>query len=769
MIRTKKSTELFLNKMSTLLYLKDKLSVSSVLDLYAFSVDEYKNNPEKIYREIANLFDGEIIIRSSASTEDQYSTNAGHFASFQHINSQDMGDVYRGIENVIDSYEKDGLSDSEFMFVQKQLTNVVLSGVALSFEPQFGKPYFLVNFDNSGSTDSVTSGRCKHCMYIARDYVYQQNSLEANLCVAFLEVERKCGTSNLNIEFALTAQKKIYILQVRRLKTISSVYNEKEILGKKNMYKSKYASQNILFSDMAFWNPSEMIGDAPHPLDYSLYNYLITERAWNKGIAEIGYFMTNRNIMVKIGNKPFIDLKTAFYSLTPSSLNSSIREKLVNYYCSLLLNNKNLHDKIEFEIVHTCYDFSTDRKLLHMLNHGFKREDIVIISKALYQNTKLLIENYNTILENDLKKLKYLEEELAKFQKLEKLNEIQNMLTAISNLLAVTRDYGVIPFARQARCAFIARAIGLSLVETGQIDSRQLDMIMQSINSVSKELRVDAVAYKKGRISDWKMEEKYGHLRNNTYDISSQTYSEIGIDKIFEKVKCGNEITIDESWLSSFKIYFPNTKNDLIFFIRTAIAQREYFKFVYSKALSYILKLITSLAQQFKLSPKDISFMAIEDILSICRNPHPQHLLIDRIYRNKKTYFLESNIILPSIMTEVLDFDVINVGGDDPNFITRKVVVGEILVIDNRMPHNLDISGKIIVLVNADPGFDWIFAQGSIVGLITKYGGMASHMAIRCMEFGIPAAIGCGELIYNYVVNAKQVKLDCSAKEVIMI
>ena len=73
-----------------------------------------------------------------------------------------------------------------------------------------------------------------------------------------------------------------------------------------------------------------------------------------------------------------------------------------------------------------------------------------------------------------------------------------------------------------------------------------------------------------------------------------------------------------------------------------------------------------------------------------------------------------------------------------------------------------------MVLVNADPGYDWIFAN-SIAGLITKYGGMASHMAIRCMEFGIPAAIGCGELIYNYVVSSKRIKLDCSAKKVAIV
>jgi len=69
------------------------------------------------------------------------------------------------------------------------------------------------------------------------------------------------------------------------------------------------------------------------------------------------------------------------------------------------------------------------------------------------------------------------------------------------------------------------------------------------------------------------------------------------------------------------------------------------------------------------------------------------------------------------------------------------------------------LSGKIVALEKADPGFDWIFSQ-DIAGLITCYGGAASHMAIRCAEFGIPAAIGCGKKIYAYVCTLDAVSLD---------
>ena len=72
------------------------------------------------------------------------------------------------------------------------------------------------------------------------------------------------------------------------------------------------------------------------------------------------------------------------------------------------------------------------------------------------------------------------------------------------------------------------------------------------------------------------------------------------------------------------------------------------------------------------------------------------------------------------------------------------------------------LTEKIVLIENADPGYDWIFSQ-QIAGLITKYGGANSHMAIRCAEFGIPAAIGCGEQRYDSFIDANQIMLDCSA------
>ena len=70
-----------------------------------------------------------------------------------------------------------------------------------------------------------------------------------------------------------------------------------------------------------------------------------------------------------------------------------------------------------------------------------------------------------------------------------------------------------------------------------------------------------------------------------------------------------------------------------------------------------------------------------------------------------------------------------------------------------------------MLIKSADPGFDWIFSH-NIAGLITQYGGPNSHMAIRCAEFGLPAAIGCGEKLYNQLLKAKVIELDCGSRKI---
>lgn len=73
--------------------------------------------------------------------------------------------------------------------------------------------------------------------------------------------------------------------------------------------------------------------------------------------------------------------------------------------------------------------------------------------------------------------------------------------------------------------------------------------------------------------------------------------------------------------------------------------------------------------------------------------------------------------------------------------------------------------GAVIVLEAADPGYDWVFAH-SPGALVTAYGGANSHMAIRCAELGVPAAIGVGPQAHAVVAAARSVAVDAAAGRV---
>ena len=74
----------------------------------------------------------------------------------------------------------------------------------------------------------------------------------------------------------------------------------------------------------------------------------------------------------------------------------------------------------------------------------------------------------------------------------------------------------------------------------------------------------------------------------------------------------------------------------------------------------------------------------------------------------------------------------------------------------------------IVHTTNADPGFDWIFGR-NIVGLLTTYGGANSHMAIRAGEFGLPAAIGCGEEMAKQWKTGLLIELNCETGQINVI
>ena len=99
----------------------------------------------------------------------------------------------------------------------------------------------------------------------------------------------------LDIEFIITKNLDIYILQVRPLLLAkkNSLYQDKKINRCLNSLKNKISIKmknwNTVYGQMPDWNPAEIIGKYPYPLLSSLYKELVLDNAWIKARKIMGY------------------------------------------------------------------------------------------------------------------------------------------------------------------------------------------------------------------------------------------------------------------------------------------------------------------------------------------------------------------------------------------------------------------------------------------------------------------------------------------------
>ena len=133
---------------------------------------------------------------------------------------------------------------------------------------------------------------------------------------------------------------------------------------------------------------------------------------------------------------------------------------------------------------------------------------------------------------------------------------------------------------------------------------------------------------------------------------------------------------------------------------------------------------------------------------------------------DEKFYLINRKSKLPYLITNFNDFFIASNLLTKPNFVTSKIITRKVIEIKNKKS-DLNLFNKIILIENADPGFDWIFSK-RIGGLITKYGGVNSHMSIRCEELNIPAVIGLGNDNFEKIKNDSLITINCKNKQLIM-
>ena len=222
-----------------------------------------------------------------------------------------------------------------------------------------------------------------------------------------------------------------------------------------------------------------------------------------------------------------------------------------------------------------------------------------------------------------------------------------------------------------------------------------------------------------------------------------------------------------KSTFNSHDIYFDEIKFSE--FVSQSLKYREELKFNFTKNLSDALEFLNQAGIQLGFSKEDLSHLNISQILNSYSEIKKDDLiekLKQMIMSEKSLSLIQDKIILPSLIFNTNDLEIIRYFDAKPNFISEKSFTGEIVNLS--INPNQSITNKIVYIENADPGYDWIFTENPI-GLITKYGGVASHMAIRCAEINLPAAIGIGDKIFEKISDAKKILFDCKNKKIIVL
>lgn len=763
----------FSTKAGTLALLQGKLHAARIAPLVVFSVAEWWADRSVCISKIRpGIGVGPWIVRSSCQREDCVAvSNAGAFLSLPDITA--MG-LENAIEQVITAYGEPSSADE--VLIQPMLSNVLRSGVAFSHDPNTCSPYRVVNWSEGGDTTTVTGGMGGRTWQQAAQSAVPPAPTFAGVVALLDELLVLFGNAPVDCEFAVTREEDtevLWLLQARPL-ILAHIPETPEVQAERlQRIQDKIArgmqphpflmGRRTVYGVMPDWNPAEIVGIRPKPLALSLYRELITDAIWAYQRHNYGYRnLRSFPLMPHFFGLPYIDVRLSFNSFIPADLDEGLAGRLVDYYIDRLLAEPTLHDKVEFEIVFSCYTLDLPQRLERLAEAGFSKQEREAIAHSLRKLTNRIVHPRDGLWRADAAKINTLNARRETLQA-----SSADPLERIYWLLEDAKRYGTLPFAGLARAGFIAVQMLKSLVAVGVFSQADYDAFIGGVSTVSGQLARDRAALDKATFLA-----RYGHLRPGTYDILSPRYDEAP-ELYFD---WGQRPPVPEP-VKPFSLTLPQMREivklleahglqpdpvGLFDFMQAGIELRELAKFHFTRNLSDVLALIAEVGAQHGFSRADLAYCDIAALQELyVAAADPKDVLLRSIEQGKARYAETLMISLPPLIARPEDVWAFEWPETAPNFITQRSVTAAVAGCDAHEK----LAGAIICIPNADPGFDWLFAY-PIAGLITAWGGANSHMAIRAGELGLPAVIGSGEVLYRRWSGAQRLHLDCAGRRV---
>ncbi|MBF0178466.1 MAG: phosphoenolpyruvate synthase [Magnetococcales bacterium] len=763
----------FSTKAGTLVALRGLVRGAGILPLSRFTVMQWRADPAAWMARVAlEAGPPPWIVRSSCGREDSArASHAGAFLSRLHVPAEGLGEA---VEQVIAAYGA-GSPDDEVL-IQPMLQGVIRSGVAFSHDPNTCAPYRVVNWAEGEDTATVTGGMGGRTWQQAALSPHGPPASLAGVLALIEELLALFGGIPLDCEFAVTragSGERLWLLQARPLILARAPESDGGQAARLRRVEEKVSrgmcshpfliGRRTVYGVMPDWNPAEIIGVRPKPLALSLYRELITDAVWAYQRHNYGYRnLRSFPLMPNFFGLPYIDVRLSFNSFIPADLDEGLAGRLVDYYIDRLLAEPSLHDKVEFEIVFSCYTLDLPERLERLNGIGFGALDRERIAVSLRKLTNRIIHPTEGLWRQDAAKL-----EILRARREELYLATANPLERIYWLLEDAKRYGTLPFAGLARAGFIAVQMLQSLVAVGVFGREEYDAFLGGVSTVSGQLARD-----RALLDRTSFLARYGHLRPGTYDILSPRYDEAP-DLYFD----WSQRPPTPEPAKPFSVTLPQMRDlvkrleshgllpdpvGLFDFLQAGIELRELAKFHFTRNLSDTLALVSECGAGWGFTREEMAFCDIGVFRELyVAAADPEMLLARSIEQGRARYRDALALSLPPVIARPEDVWGFEWPESAPNFITHKQVIGPTCDCDARER----LAGAVVCIPNADPGFDWLFAH-PIAGLITAWGGVNSHMAIRAGEQGLPAVIGAGEANYRRWSGARRILLDCAARRV---
>lgn len=764
-----------MSKAETLGKLANSGCESFLVDDYVFvGEDEWVERPASVLERVHQVGLGPVLaVRSSGDSESLAQTSPpGAFHSELDVEVTDTAALTTAIDKVFRSIDRK-MSSHPGVLVQTQLTDVLLAGVATTLDARRA-PYVTVEFDDtSGRTDRVTGGghvRRAVIAWTGESVVGRWNTVIAALDDIASIFDRR----DLVVEFGVDHVGRVHVFQAwDRGRTALTSPGDLENAVRRSEGRLRQARRRttdpLILSDMTDWNPAEMLGSRPGGLDVSIYRTLITDRTWARARAELSYFDCPGPLLVNVGAQPYVSVRQSFRSLSPGGLDRTTREAWVESCCARLLEDPSLHDKVESAILLTYSPLqkptSTVTKRASSLNSR-QREELLA---ALTATTHHVFSEWDRM-------LKRAESASARLQVWRATNsigaladeDVETLIDRVKHAIRLCRLYGTLPFAVVARLAFIADGLVRELVNAGDVDRDAIPGFWQRVHTPAESF---AVALADPGVPLETITASYGHLRPHSYNIESARYA---ADSGFLAALRETHPTLASTIADARGVDANQIQRRLASYLRrlgvqpgpdvagslaAALMAREWQKFSFTGVLSDALERLAELGSRFDLTRSELRALRLGDILTLTSSGEVSALrrAVDVASGTEGT---ERPVQFPDFIAPSAGLRVVEYVDARATYVTSRFVDAPIWRLDGVPDHPSVVDGHIVAIEAADPGFDWIFTR-PVAGLITCYGGSASHMAIRCHELNVAAAIGCGTARFHTLKQGDDVILDC--------